>query len=91
MIKNFKSKKLKQFNSGDTSKVAQAHKKKIEIILNALDTATSINDLDLPGLDLHTYAEYTPTRWSLKVSANYRIFFEWDGANVRNVDYDDPH
>ena len=40
MIKNFKSKKLKQFNSGDTSKVAQAHKKKIEIILNALDTAT---------------------------------------------------
>ena len=27
MIKNFKSKKLKQFNSGDTSKVAQAHKK----------------------------------------------------------------
>ncbi|OSK57864.1 type II toxin-antitoxin system RelE/ParE family toxin, partial [Escherichia coli] len=56
-----------------------------------LDTATSINDLDLPGLDLHSYAEYTPTRWSLKVSANYRIFFEWDGANVRNVDYDDPH
>ena len=91
MIKSFKSKKLKQFNSGDTSKVAQAHKKKIEIILNALDTATSINDLDLPGLDLHSYAEYTPTRWSLEVSANYRIFFEWDGANVRNVDYDDPH
>ncbi|WP_427040575.1 type II toxin-antitoxin system RelE/ParE family toxin, partial [Escherichia coli] len=55
MIKSFKSKKLKQFNSGDTSKVAQAHKKKIEIILNALDTATSINDLDLPGLDLHSY------------------------------------
>lgn len=42
MIKNFKSKKLKQFNSGDTSKVAQAHKKKIEIILNALEDRKSV-------------------------------------------------
>ncbi|ELL7125022.1 type II toxin-antitoxin system RelE/ParE family toxin [Vibrio cholerae] len=91
MIQSYKSKKLKHFSKGKVQAVDARHAKSIEIILNALDTATCVDDFDLHGRNLHSFNEKTPKVWSLNVSANWRITFEFDGSNIHNVDYLDTH
>jgi len=94
MIQNFtgpNKKKLKLCSQGDYSKFPSSQAETIEIILNILDTATCIDDFDLPGKRLHTHTNTDPKVWSLDVSGNYRILFEFDGTHVKNVSYEDPH
>lgn len=92
MIASYKSKPLEQYAcKGKTQKIDQRHIKNINIILNALDTATCIDDFDLPGKKLHPFTEKKPTVWSLNVSANWRITFEFDGKDIHNVNYLDTH
>jgi proteic killer suppression protein len=76
---------------GNTSKVNQNHVNAINIILNALDTATCLDDIDLTGRRLHPFKERNPIVWSLNVSGNWRITFEIEGGNVYNVSYLDTH
>lgn len=92
MIKSYKSKKLQRYaEKGKTQGVDQRHIRTINVILNALDTATCEDDFDLPGKNLHPFKEKKPKIWSLNVSANWRITFEFDGKDVHNVDYLDTH
>lgn len=91
MIKTIKSNKLKKYVRGKTQYVDQRHIKAINLVLSALDTATCESDFDLPGRNLHSFNERTPKVWSLNVSANVRITFEFDGTNVNNLDYLDTH
>ena len=84
-------KKLKLFNQGDTSKVPNDQVESINIILTALDSATCIDDCDLPGKRLHSHSNTDPKTWSLDVSGNYRILFEFNGRDIENVSYEDPH
>lgn len=91
MIKSYNSKKLKRFSQGKIQSIDQRHVKIVTLILNALDTATCEDDFDLPGKNLHSFNEKKPKVWSLNVSANWRITFEFDGHNVYNVDYLDTH
>lgn len=46
---------LKRFyqTKGGTAGINSQHKDKIRVRLSALDTALKINDLNLPGFDLH--------------------------------------
>ena len=54
MIKSFKHKGLQDFyEKGNLSGIQAQHKQKIKMQLVALDTATLIDDLDLPGFRLH--------------------------------------
>lgn len=91
MIKSIKSKKLKDFVKGKTQKVDQRHVKKIENLLTILDTATCLDDCDIPEGNLHPFKERKPTVWSLDVSKNYRITFEFVDGHIYNVDYLDTH
>lgn len=91
MIKTIKNKKIKSFVDGDKSKVDQRHLKHIDVVLAALDSAEELDDLNLPGKDFHQLKQFDPVRWSLRVSGNWRITFEWDGSHVYDVDYLDPH
>lgn len=94
MIKNYRGrnkKKLKLFSQGDDSKFPREQIEALEIILNALDTGTCMDDFDLPGKRLHSHTNKDPRTWSLDVSGNYRILFEFNGTDVENVSYEDPH
>ena len=59
--------------------------------LAALDTATSISDLDLPGFRLHPLKGDRIGLWAIDVSRNWRIVFSFDEGNVFVVDYEDYH
>lgn len=91
MIKSYKSKRLEDFSAGDYSKVDSRHLKAVRVIMAALNSATEIGDLRLPGKRLHQHKGTNPVRWSLDVSGNYRITFEFENGHVYAVDYGDPH
>ena len=59
--------------------------------LAALDTAKNIEDIDVPGYRLHPLKGNRKELWSIAVSANWRITFEFADGNVYIVDYEDYH
>jgi len=67
------------------------HKKRLTLQLAALDTANCIEDMDLPGFRLHELSGSRKGTWSIKVSGNWRITFQFENGNATIVDYEDYH
>ena len=59
--------------------------------LSALDSAQTIDDMDIPGFRLHPMKGKLKGRWSIWVSENWRITFEFRDGNVYILDYEDYH
>jgi proteic killer suppression protein len=59
--------------------------------LAALDTAQGINDMDLPGYQLHPLKGRMKHRWSIWVNGNWRLTFEFIAGNIFVLDYEDYH
>jgi len=59
--------------------------------LTALDTAQDIDDMDIPGFKLHPLKGKLKGRWSISVSGNWRITFEFREGNAFVLDYEDYH
>ena len=92
MIKSFKHKGLEKFyTSGSTQGIQAKHSKKLRMQLAALHTAHYIEDLDIPGYRLHQLKGNIKGLWSITVSANWRITFEFTDGNVCIVNYEDYH
>lgn len=92
MIKSFKHKGLEKFfETGKTTGIQPEHKQKLRIRLTALDTATEIQDIDLPGFRLHQLKGKKQGSWAIDVSKNWRITFEFQDSDVFIVNYEDYH
>jgi len=92
MIKSFKHKGLKKFfETGSVAGINPAHRQKIRIRLAALDTAMSIEDMDLPGFRLHPLKGEKQGLWTIVISKNWRITFEFVDGNAYVVNYEDYH
>jgi proteic killer suppression protein len=61
------------------------------MLLTALDTAATIEDMDIPGLRLHTLKEQAQDRWPIWVTGNRRITFEYSDGHAYGMDYEDYH
>lgn len=59
--------------------------------LVALDTATTIEDMDIPGFKLHSLKGSNERRWSIWVNGNWRVTFEFYDGNAFVLDYEDYH
>ena len=92
MIKTFKSKGLKElFERGETRRIdAQFHGRCIER-LDFLNRAVNVQQLNLPGWNLHALKQYKPLRYSIWVSGAWRITFEWDKSDAYRVDFEQYH
>lgn len=92
MIKSFKHKGLEKFyTTGSTKGIQAIHSKRISYILNYLDEAETIKDLDIPTFKLHQLKGDMQNLYSITVQANWRITFEFRNKNVYIVDYQDYH
>ena len=92
MIKSFKHKGLKRlYETGSTSGVQAAHANRLRMQLAALDTAGVIDDMDIPGYRLHPLKGNLAGRWSISVSGNWRITFQFRNGNAFVLDYEDYH
>ena len=92
MIQKFKHKGLKQlFESGISSGVNPQHVMRLRKILALLETAETLEDMDLPGLGLHPLKGNRKGIWAVKVSENWRITFKIQNGDAFDVDYEDYH
>ena len=56
-----------------------------------MDTATRIEDMDLPGFRLHPLKGDRQGQWAIVVSKNWRITFEFIDGDAYIVNYEDYH
>ena len=92
VIKTFQHRGLKRlFQQGDPSKVRAEQVGRITDVLAHLDEAHHPADLDLPGYRLHPLKGDMRGRWSISVSGNWRLTFEFKDGNMHVLDYEDHH
>ena len=92
MIQSFRHKGLERFFiTGSKKGVLPDHADKIARILDRLDASISPLDMNLPGYWLHELKGREAGTWSVTVSGNWRITFQFDGQDAVVVDYRDYH
>ena len=57
----------------------------------ALDTAHSVEDMNVPGFRLHPLKGAERDRWSVWVNGNWRLTFEFRDGHAYVLDYEDYH
>ena len=92
MIESFRHKGLKRFfETGSSAGVQAHHAKRLRMQLAALDTARSVDDMNIPGFRLHPLKGTAIGRWSVWVNGNWRLTFDFRDGNAHVLDYEDYH
>jgi proteic killer suppression protein len=92
MILRFRHRGLERlYLYGDTSGVSPQHIKRLRVMLAALTTASVPSDMALPGARLHPLRGDRAGQWSVSISGNWRVIFEFEGRDVTSVDLVDYH
>ena len=92
VIQSFRHKGLRHFfATGKKSGIQPNHAGRLRLQLAALDTAETIEDMDVPGYRLHPLKGQMKSRWSIWVSGNWRLIFEFKDGNAHALDYEDYH
>ncbi len=92
MIKSFKHKGLKLFfETGNTKGIQVEHAHKLSLILNLLDEAEDINEMNFIGSGLHQLKGTLKDHWSVKVNGNWRVTFTFEKGDAEIVNYQDYH
>ena len=92
VIKKFNHRGMeKYFLTGTKAGIQAKHEKRIRLILARLNASTSPQDMDLPGLRLHELIGKRKGTWSVNVSGNWRITFQFHGTDAFSVNYEDYH
>jgi proteic killer suppression protein len=89
MIEGFRSKALEDlYTTGKTRFIGSDCVRKCTRILILLEAAETPEDMNLAGLHFHSL-QGAPKRWSVRVTANYRITFGWSVKSAIDIDYED--
>lgn len=92
MIVTWRHKGLKRFyETSSRSGIQPAHASRLRMQLAAMETAHSVDDMDIPGFRLHPLKGNDRGRWSIWVNGNWRLTFEFKDGNVHVLDYEDYH
>ena len=92
MIKSFRHKGLKKlFETAHTSGINPQQADRLRKILALLETSETMDDMDLPGLNLHRLKGKRKGTLSVKVTGNWRVTFKTENEDILDVDYEDYH
>ena len=92
MIRKIRHKGLKRFfEEGDVKGLPAQHIGKIRAVLAVLDTVSDVDFINIPGGRLHRLRGDRKGYWSLTITRNWRMTFQFDGEDVTDVDYEDYH
>lgn len=92
MIRSFKHRGLKRaYERDDWSRIDPKDHRRVAFILQNLDVAMRIEDVDIHGLRLHRLSGDLEDEWSLTVRANWRITFRFEEGEATDVDLVDYH
>lgn len=91
MISSFRHKGLEEiYRTGKTRRIGADHVRKCVRILQMLEIAALPEEMNVSGLRFHGL-QGNPKRWSVRISANYRVTFGWSGESAMDVDLEDYH
>lgn len=92
MIRSFRHKGLKRlYEEDDPRGLAAEHLIKLRNILARLDAAVSVQDMNLPGFNLHSLKGQLRSFTAVTVRANWRVIFRFFEGHAFDVDYIDYH
>lgn len=92
MIKTFLHKGLeKLFFAGTTAGVDASHAGKLLRLLDRLNAAEDVQDMNFPGSGLHPLKGDLQNFWAVKVSGAWRLVFRFFDKNAHDVDYKQYH
>lgn len=92
MIKSFNHKGLQLFfEEGSTKLINNEHKERICVLLLFLNTLDSKQTLLKHPKYRHELKGFYKGKFSMSISGNWRLIFDFDGENVYLLDYLDYH
>jgi len=92
MIKSFKHKGLEEFfYTGKKKGIRPEHADRLSRILDRLNAASDVMDMNYPGSNLHKLSGNLQGHFSVRVSGNWRLFFQFKDGDAYIVNYDDYH
>lgn len=92
MIQTFRNKALERLlKEGNAKGIPKDLEKRIRRRLEVIDSATAIDDLRIPGYDLHQLKGDRRETWSIKVSGNWRITFTFINNDAYDLNLEDYH
>jgi toxin HigB-1 len=77
------------FTTGSTEDINPNHAARLEERLQTMHTATCIEDMELPGFQLHPLEGGRKKQWTVSVSGNWRVVFEFKNGHAYVVNYED--
>jgi proteic killer suppression protein len=91
VIQSFRHKGLKRlYESSSASDIQPEHAMRLRMLLVALDAATNIGDMNVPGFYLSPVRpKKGKRRWSVRVAGNWRVTFEFSHRHAYVLDYED--
>ena len=90
MIRSFRHKGLKAYwEKGNARSLNSKWLRRIDIILDTLNQAEHADDLNLPGYYFHALKGADKGRFSIRVSGNWHITFEFERNDVIIIDLED--
>jgi toxin HigB-1 len=91
VVGTFRHKGLEElYLTGKTRRIGSTHIGKCVHILQLVELARRPDDMKIAGFRFHGL-QGNPKRWSLWVTANYRITFGWSGEDALGIDFDNYH
>jgi proteic killer suppression protein len=93
MILSFSDKTTEAlFTSGKHRRVPDRVAVRARQQLDLLDAAVQLEDLYFPPSNrFERLAGTNPRRYSIRVTRQYRVTFEWNGKDAENVRFEDYH
>ena len=92
MIKTFHHNGLKKFfETGKAKGIPSDMRKRLTIRLDFLNRATILDDLNLPGWNLHRLKGDRVDEYAIAVTGNFRLTFKFENGEVHDVNLEDYH
>jgi len=92
MIKSFKHKGLEKFfTKGNLAGIQAVQSQRLSDRLAFLNAANNVDDMDKPGYRLHELKGKRKGLYTITVSGNWRITFEFINGDATIINYEDYH
>lgn len=76
------------FYTGQKKGIKREHSDRLERILDRLNAANEMRDMNYPGANFHKLTGDKNGQFAVKVSGNWRVFFEFSNGDAYVVDYE---
>jgi len=92
VISSFSHRGIKRFfENGSKAGIQPQHADKPGRILDRLNAAVVVEDMNFPGSNFHKLSGKLKEYYSVHVNGNYCVYFRFENGNAYAVNYNDYH